>query len=272
MGDTTTDPGPEHVTGEQDDRESRRIRRELLRAATDDDEALLDESEDEAGPTTRARSRDSASETPMETETETNPAAAPDDTATQTEQSASGDLPAGSAPPPPPPPPISKPGNFATNKIPQLNINKISLSLVKAKPVTNPSGVAGSSQKLLPNSSSGEKDSPSYPSGEGSLFGQNSSVNGAYKAVFALRQSIRTNPSLDQQGGVKQETVSVGSFANGGDNRSTLCHFCSRVDRKQNLSFSFDPRSLMCSNCPSRGGHGVLWGGRGGGSKADFCP
>jgi hypothetical protein len=104
MGDTTAEKVPENMTGEQDDRESRRIRRELLRAATDDDEALLDESEDEAGPTTRARSRDSTSETPMETETEENqakavenPVAAPDGTATQTEQSASGDVPATAA-------------------------------------------------------------------------------------------------------------------------------------------------------------------------------
>jgi hypothetical protein len=271
MGDTTAEKVPENMTGEQDDRESRRIRRELLRAATDDDdEALLDESEDEAGPTTRARSRDSASETPMETETEENrakavenPVAAPEDTATQTEQRASGDVPAGAAPPPPPPPP-SKPGNSVLNKSPQLNINKISLSVVKAKLATTPSGVASSSQKLLPNSCSGTTDTPRYPCGEGSLFGQNSSVNGAYKAVFALRQSIRTNPSLDEQGGVKQETVSVGSFANGGDNRSSLCHFRSRVDRKQNLSFSFDPCSLLCSNCPSRGGHAVCGDGGGG--------
>jgi hypothetical protein len=144
MGDNVTDPGPVNYTGEQDDRESRRIRRELLRAATDDDEALLDESEDEAGPTTRARSRDPAAGTPMETETEANPVAAPDATVTQTEQSASGDEPAGAAPPPPSPP--SNTGKSATNKIPHLNINKINLSLVKAKPVTNPSGVAGSSQ------------------------------------------------------------------------------------------------------------------------------
>jgi hypothetical protein len=198
MGDNATDPGPVNYTGEQDDRESRRIRRELLRAATDDDEALLDESEDEAGPTTRVRSRDPAAGTPMETDTEANPAAAPDATVTQTEQSAGGEESAGATPPPPPP---SNTGKSATNKIPQLNINKINLSLVKAKPVTNPSGVAGSSQKTLPNSSSGITDSPSYPCGEGILFGQNPSVNGAYKAVFALRQSIRTNPSLDQQGG-----------------------------------------------------------------------
>jgi hypothetical protein len=202
MGDNATDPGPANYTGEQDDRESRRIRRDLLRAATDDDEALLDESEDETGPTTRARSRDPAAGTPMETETEANPVTAPDATVTQTEQSASGEEPAGAAPPPPLPPPLpSNTGKSATNKIPHLKINKINLSLVKAKPVTNPSGVAGSSQKTFPNSSSGITDSPSYPCGEGSLFGQNPSVNGAYKAVFALRQSIRTNPSLDQQGG-----------------------------------------------------------------------
>ncbi len=220
MGDTTAEKAQENMTGEQDDRESRRIRRELLRAATEDDEALLDDSEDEAGPTTRARSRDSTSETPMETETAENqvkavvtPVPVPDDTAAQTVQSATGDEPAGAAPPSPPP---SKTGNSVMNKSPQLNINKISLSLVKAKPATNPSSVAGSSQKLLPNSCSGTTDTPSYPCGEGSLFGQNSSVNGAYKAVFALRQSIRTNPSLDEQGGVKQEIVSVGSFANGG--------------------------------------------------------
>jgi hypothetical protein len=113
MGDNSAEKAPDNMPGEQDDRETRRIRRELLRTATEDDEALLDESDDEAGPTTRARSRDSTSEKSMETETEENralvnqemenPAASPAVTETPTEQDASGAVPSGAAPPPPPP-------------------------------------------------------------------------------------------------------------------------------------------------------------------------
>jgi hypothetical protein len=62
------------------------------------------------------------------------------------------------------------------------------------------------------------------------------------------------------------EKVSISSFSIPGENRPSLCHFRSLMDRKQNLSFGFDPVTLTCSNCPARGAHGV--GVLGGGVKA----
>jgi hypothetical protein len=75
---------------------------------------------------------------------------------------------------------------------------------------------------------------------------------------------------MDEAGGVYQEKISIGSFANKGDNRSMNCHFRSLMDRKLNMSFSFDPHSLLCSNCPTRGGHPVGEGGGGGGVRQTF--
>jgi hypothetical protein len=95
------------------------------------------------------------------------------------------------------------------------------------------------------------------------LYGQPDNVNGTYKAVFATRQSCRVNPSLDGEGGLVHEKISVGSFANSNDNRPSLCHFRSQ----QNISLSFDPLTMLCNSCPARGGHtvgGELEGGGGG--------
>ncbi len=40
-----------------------------------------------------------------------------------------------------------------------------------------------------------------------------------------------------------------------------ICHFMTLVEKKQNISFSFDPKTLICSSCSGRGGHPVGGGG-----------
>jgi hypothetical protein len=74
---------------------------------------------------------------------------------------------------------------------------------------------------------------------------------------------------MDEAGGVAREKISMGTFANKGDNRSSICHFRSLMDRKQNMCFSFDPLTLLCSNCPARGSHTV--GGGGGSDTHKGC-
>jgi hypothetical protein len=100
------------------------------------------------------------------------------------------------------------------------------------------------------------------PSGGASLIGQSESVNSSYRSVSALRKSSLTNPSIMQGGRVEREGNLVGSFAEKGDGRSALCHFRSVIEKKQNISTSFNPKTLTCSSCPTRGEHPV--GGEGG--------
>jgi hypothetical protein len=243
-------------TSTADERESRRLRRELLNT----DASILyesDDQEDRQGPVTRARKLDQES---MEISSEQQ-----DGEQAQSEQS-----PAMNPPPPPPPPPpmysypigpmpeqkagagmkkISKPKPKYSNMI----ANKVVINIVKATSGTNPSGVPDELAGPGPNSSSGSGSTSANPRGADGLFGQSEKTNGAYKAVFATRQSLRTNPVMNEAGGVAQEKISVGTFANRGDNRSSICHFRSLMDRKQNMSFSFDPQTLLCSNCPARG-------------------
>jgi hypothetical protein len=156
------------------------------------------------------------------------------------------------------------------SKYSNMLVNKVNINIVKAKSGTNPSSVPDCLAGPGPNSSSGSGSTSANPRGADGLFGQTDKTNGAYKAVFATRQSCRTNPVMDDVGGVAQEKISVGTFANKGDNRSSLCHFRFLMDRKQNMSFSFDPQTLQCSNCPARGSHAV-GGGVGGGYQAYLC-
>ncbi len=137
-------------------------------------------------------------------------------------------------------------------------VNKIDITIVKPTMSANPSGAGISSSGMVNNPSGKTGSFRSNPSGERKLFGQNDAVNGAYLAVSSLRQSTRTNPSLGvgtgTGGGAVHENSHIGSFANKDDNRSELCHFRTRLDRKQNVCCSFDPKTLECSNCPNRGG------------------
>jgi hypothetical protein len=261
----------------EDAREARRLRREQ-RNQEEDDPSLLDVSDDqeERGlPITRASLR-------REEEAAAEAAAATASVSEPVETSSEKAQPTPTPPPPPMPPvwatpadPTSQPPSTqekklkAKKKLPKyVNavFNKVEINIVKASPGANPSGAPGSSQNAGPNSSSGLASPPANSrSADGLLFGQSEKTNGAYKAVFSTRQSLRVNPIMDEAGGVYQEKISIGSFANKGDNRSMNCHFRSLMDRKLNMSFSFDPHSLLCSNCPTRGGHPVGEGGGGGG-------
>jgi hypothetical protein len=90
--------------------------------------------------------------------------------------------------------------------------------------------------------------------------------------MLFLPPGIVTEPTrFSMRRGVAQEKISIGTFANKGDNRASLCYFRSLMDRKQNMSFSFDPQSLLCSNCPARGGHDVGEGGEGGSDTLMCC-
>jgi len=264
--DTSTDD----AGANEDAREARRLRREQ-RKEEEDDPSLLDETDDEEErglPTTRAKAQ---------REEETGAAAEADT--------------AGPAMAPPPPPPLPpawvKPAGTTGMPVSQEQktkpkkkqpkyvnavFNKVETNVVKASPGANPSGAPGSSMDARPNSSSGlASSSANSRSADELLFGQSEKTNGAYKAVFATRQSLRVNPDMDEAGGMYQEKVSIGSFANKGDNRAGICHFRSLMDRKLNMSFSFDPHSMLCSNCPTRGGHPVGEGGGGGLGKPSFC-
>ena len=142
--------------------------------------------------------------------------------------------------------------------------NKIEIKLYNAESAPNPSGGAGGSSDRGSNSRSDPLSRPSNPSGEGRLFGQNDEINGAYKSVVALRKGARMEQILKTGGGGKSSLVQVGEFSNKDDNRSSLCHFRTVLERKQNFSFSFDPKSMKCTNCLDRGEHEVSGGGGGG--------
>jgi len=166
-------------------------------------------------------------------------------------------------PPPMPPKPLQKPPSLVPANV---IVNKVVLNHVKATLPANHNGAGSGSVGSVSNPSGDTSIFTANPSGVGKLHGQSNAVNGAYKAVATLRQSSRANRSLgvgeNPGGGMVIEKISIGSFANKDDKRTELCHFRTRPERKQNSSFSFDPKSLLCSNCPSRGGHRIDGGGR----------
>jgi hypothetical protein len=238
----------------EDERAARRARREKNK--DEEDLALLYGPEEYVGPETRSRAAGSTEEERME---ESGEGEAGD---TPAAPAAEGGSPPDSGPlqPPPPPPPMPPlPADvkaaFMAKKIPL--VNSVEIKFVKAKSSANPSGAAGSSSETGQNPSGCPAGTSTNPSGVEGLHGQLDSVNGAYKAVFATRQSCRVNPSLDGEGGVVHEKISIGTFANSNDNRPVLCHYRSLMDRKQNISLSFDPLTMLCNSCPSRGGHPV---------------
>jgi hypothetical protein len=97
----------------------------------------------------------------------------------------------------------------------------------------------------------------------GKLAGQTDSIIGSYNAVAALRKVDRTNPRLSEGGRQKPESSQIGSFKTKGDGRFAICHFMTLVEKKQNISFSFDPKTWICSSCNGRGGGGHPVGGGG---------
>ncbi len=83
-----------------------------------------------------------------------------------------------------------------------------------------------------------------------------------YQSVRSLRKNLKGNMSL-RGGGMEIEKVGLVSFSNKNDERMGMCHRRFLVDKKQNITFSFDPVYMTCYNC-SGGGHKVCnEGGRG---------
>jgi len=154
---------------------------------------------------------------------------------------------------------VNKQKDDSASKKPNPVVNKVCIKRLTVKTGANPCGASVSSANVVHNPSS----SGSNHSGEPALPGQSETVNRAYKAVSALRQSTRTNPSMGPEGGVAIAKKKVGSFENKNDGRSSLCCFRALMDRKQNLCFSFDPATLKCTACPGRGEHEVGGGGWG---------
>jgi hypothetical protein len=91
--------------------------------------------------------------------------------------------------------------------------------------------------------------------------------NGAYSSVNSIRRGGKTNRSL--RGGVRVEKTNIGTFANPDDDRINNCHTRFIVEKKQNISFSFDPATMMCYSCTARGGHAIC-GEEGGGARQCF--
>jgi hypothetical protein len=89
-----------------------------------------------------------------------------------------------------------------------------------------------------------------------------------YQSVRSLRINLKGNMSL-RGGGMEIEKVGLGSFSNKNDERVGKCHRRFLVDKKQNITFSFDPVSMTCYNC-SGGGHKVR--NEGGGGTSSLYP
>jgi hypothetical protein len=267
--DSSMEEEEERDPADGDERAARRARRE--KSKEEDDLALLYGPEEYAGPETRARAAGSSAEESMDESGDQATECPPPQRTEEGGQPASGPLqpqpPPLPPPMPPPMPPLPLPADvkaaYKAKNI--LLVKKVEIKFVKAQPAINPSGAAGSSSDTGQNPSGCPVGTSTNPSGMEGLFGQPDNVNGAYKAVFATRQSCRVNPSLDGDGGLVHEKISVGSFANSNDNRPSLCHFRSLIERKQNISFSFDPLTMLCTSCPARGGHTVGGDEEGGG-------
>jgi hypothetical protein len=250
--DSSMEEEEQETTG--DERAARRARRE--KSKDEEELALLYGPEEYVGPETRSRSAGSSAEESMDESGEGEAEATP-----QPPPATEGGSPPGSGhqllPPPPPMPPLPADvkAAFKAKNIPL--VKKVEIKFVKAQSAANPSGAAGCSTETGQNPSGCPVGTSANPSGMEGLHGQSDNVNGAYKAVFATRQSCRVNPSLDGEGGLVHEKISVGTFANCNDNRPSLCHYRSLTDRKQNISLSFDPLTMLCNSCPARGGHPV---------------
>jgi len=94
---------------------------------------------------------------------------------------------------------------------------------------------------------------------------EDSVFDSTYQSVRSLRKNLSGNMSL-RGGGMETEKVGLGSFSNKKDERVGKCHKRFLIDKKQNITFSFDPVSMMCYNCTG-GGHKVCNEGGGGGRR-----
>ena len=95
-------------------------------------------------------------------------------------------------------------------------------------------------------------------------------TSGTYESVHLNRKKAKVNPCLrGGVGGVDTERADIGSFAVPGDARIEKCQTRFLFEKKQNISFSFDPVTMMCYGCGGRGAHPVTQEG-GGGVKQCF--
>jgi hypothetical protein len=95
---------------------------------------------------------------------------------------------------------------------------------------------------------------------------EDSVFDSTYQSVRSLRKNLSGNMSL-RGGGMETEKVGLGSLSNKKDERVGKCHKRFLIDKKQNITFSFDPVSMTCYNCTG-GGHKVCNEGGGGGASS----
>jgi hypothetical protein len=82
-----------------------------------------------------------------------------------------------------------------------------------------------------------------------------------------LRKNQLSNPNL--RGGESVEKANIGSFVVPRDERIENCSTRFLVEKKQNISMSFDPITMLCCSCKAKGAHSVE-GGEGGGGAGKF--
>jgi hypothetical protein len=160
-------------------------------------------------------------------------------------------------------------GRFQDMKLRLRNYNPMPQNKIEIEKLlvseANPSGAEDKLPPITAANPSGAAEGSSYPSGGGPLKGQSSTINTSYETVASLRSGQRTNPSLSQGGKRVIEKSKLGSFGNSGDGRAAAAHFRSLTENRvnRNISYSFDPKTCICSVCPGRAGHSVC-GGEGG--------
>ncbi len=131
---------------------------------------------------------------------------------------------------------------------------KVELKFVNCGSKANPSS-AGEQLRFNPANFSGAGQAEPNPRGGSGLLGHSDSASSSYSSVAALKKSSLTNPNIMQGGRAERETCQIGSFDSRGDGRIALCHIRSVIEKKQNITTSFSPKTLMCSACPARGEH-----------------
>ncbi len=131
---------------------------------------------------------------------------------------------------------------------------KVELKFVNCGSKANPSS-AGEQLRFNPANLIGAGQAKTNPRGGSGLLGHSDSASSSYFSVAALKKSSLTNPNIMQGGRAERETCQIGSFDSRGDGRIALCHIRSVIEKKQNISTSFSPKTLMCSSCPARGEH-----------------
>jgi hypothetical protein len=157
-------------------------------------------------------------------------------------------------------------GGEVESAVDYSQIKKPNVPFVRKKPTASLNGAGGIA--LESRTKASLNGAPSVPVDRVNHLGTNTGMasqygaapeavsnNGAYSSVNSLRKGMKTNPNL--RGGTRVEKASVGSFANPGDDRINICHTRFIVEKKQNISLSFDPTSMICYSCHERGGHPV---------------